>query len=360
MKCETSFSVDTVLLMFKVIVTQKHKEKNALITMSSDFKGVRMEINMNRNPLVSIYMTTYYHERYVQQALESILSQKTDFPIQICISDDASKDKTIQILKAYEEKYDFIKVNYNTRNVGLTQNMFLAKSLCDGKYICDLSGDDYWIDNEKLQKQVEFLENNPEYYAVCTSIELRPDCDEQAIKVVPDKSLVNKTFTLDMFLRGYNLPMNGIMMRNPFLDNAKKELFSIMPKASPFIDDLTDNLLILMCGKAYILSDRMVAYRVRKKIKTDKNFNSINKDLSSYEKHIDLLNYLAVYFENIDFFNRYRVATFDGYIKALKSHNLKEFNKIRKKIPMKYNGIRLMMAVWKMIPQRTFNKLRRE
>ena len=318
------------------------------------------EINMDMNPLVSVYMTTYYHEKYVEQALESVLSQKRNFPIQICISDDASKDRTTQILKIYEEKYDFIKVNYNSKNIGLTKNMYLAKSLCEGKYICDLSGDDYWIDDQKLQKQVEFLENNPTYYAVCTSIEIRPDCEKKAIKVVPDKSLVNKDFTLDMFLSGYNLPMNGIMMRNPFLDNEKKELFSIMPEASPFIDDLTDNLLILMCGKSYILSDKTVAYRVRKSIKTDKNFNSINDKLSSYEKHIELLNYLTTHFEKIDFFDRYRIATFDGYIKAVKSHNLKEFKKITKKIPMKYKGTKLMMSVWRMIPRRIIYKLRKE
>ena len=122
---------------------------------------------LSHKPLVSVYMTTYFHEKYVAQAIESVLNQKIDFPIQIVISDDASEDKTQDILLNYASKYQFIKLNFNDNNIGLTANMYKAKSLCDGKYICDLSGDDYWIDEHKLSKQVAFLEKNEDYFAVC-------------------------------------------------------------------------------------------------------------------------------------------------------------------------------------------------
>lgn len=314
----------------------------------------------NSKPLVSVYMTTYYHEKYVEQAIQSVLSQIVTFPIEIVISDDASKDATPIILKEYEKKFDFITVNLNDTNIGLTANMFLAKSLCTGKYICDLSGDDYWIDNRKLQKQVEFLETHKEYESVCTRIEMRADHENDYECLIPDEKLIDRDFTLDMFLNGENLPMNGIMMRNPFLNNKDKEFYSIMPKMSHYIDDLTDNILILTKGNSYILPDRMVAYRVRRSVKGDQNYNSINKGLDSYKKHIELLNNLDDFFgEKYDLFVRYRIVVFSGLKKAIRYGQLKVFFEIYNSIPAKYRMRGLLLSVCGMIPRKLMNKIRK-
>ena len=130
--------------------------------------------------LVSVYITTYYHEAYIAQAIESVLSQKMDFPYEIVISDDASQDRTQAIVREYAEKYDNIRYVFNESNLGLTKNVFQAKTLCRGKYMVQLSGDDYWIDERKLQKQVDFLEAHPEYFGVATRLECRTNDSQTA------------------------------------------------------------------------------------------------------------------------------------------------------------------------------------
>lgn len=316
-------------------------------------------MSSNPAPLVSVYMTTYYHEAYVKQAIESVLVQKTTFPFEIVISDDCSGDKTPEILMDYASKYENIKVNLNDRNLGLTANMYLSKSLCKGRYICDLSGDDYWIDELKLQKQFDFLENNPEYYSVCTRIEVRPDFSNRCVGLVPEETLVNRDFTLEMFIKGKNLPMNGIMMRNPFLNNEDRNLYSLMPQMSSYIDDLTDNILILMMGKSFILPESMVVYRVRDQIKNDRNFNSINKQLSSYKKHIELLNNLHSHFnDEIDLFVRYKLVTLSGLKTAIMHHQIKEFVNIYCSIPTEYKKRGLLVQTLLMVPRKIIMKVR--
>ena len=119
-------------------------------------------------PLVSISCITYNHEPYIVQALNGFLMQKTSFPFEILIHDDASTDRTADIIREYEKKFPkLIKPIYQKENqyskgftsVTATWNVPRAQ----GKYIALCEGDDYWIDENKLQMQVDFLEKNPEY-----------------------------------------------------------------------------------------------------------------------------------------------------------------------------------------------------
>lgn len=113
---------------------------------------------------VSIFCITYNHERFIAQALDSFLMQKTDFDFEIVVGEDCSTDNTRQILLAYKEKYpDKIKLVLSERNVGMHENAARTRAACDGKYIAIGEGDDYWIDRLKLQKQVGFLEANPDF-----------------------------------------------------------------------------------------------------------------------------------------------------------------------------------------------------
>lgn len=123
---------------------------------------------MKENILVSIICITYNHEKYIRYALEGFLKQKTNFKFEILIHDDASTDSTVEILKEYEKKYsDKIKVIYQKENQ-YSQGKDVSKILwkkASGKYFAFCEGDDYWIDDKKLQKQIDFLEKNREYIA---------------------------------------------------------------------------------------------------------------------------------------------------------------------------------------------------
>jgi len=118
-------------------------------------------------PLVSISCITYNHEKYIEDALQGFLSQETDFPFEILIHDDASTDRTVNILREYEVKYPklikpiYQKENQYSRGIKISATYQYPRAL--GKYIAMCEGDDYWIDPYKLQKQVDFLEANPDY-----------------------------------------------------------------------------------------------------------------------------------------------------------------------------------------------------
>lgn len=115
-------------------------------------------------PVVSISCITYNHENFIRDAIEGFLMQKTTFPVEILIHDDASTDNTAQIVKEYEEKHsDLIITIFQTENQYSQGNKPLANFVfprARGKYIALCEGDDYWTDPLKLQKQVDFLEAN--------------------------------------------------------------------------------------------------------------------------------------------------------------------------------------------------------
>jgi glycosyltransferase involved in cell wall biosynthesis len=117
-------------------------------------------------PLVSMCCITFNHEQFIEQALDSMLIQETSFPFEIIIRDDCSTDKTRDIVKKYSEKFPhIIKTILETENqYSKGVNPFIPTyERARGKYVTILEGDDYWRDNLKLQKQVDFLEKNNAY-----------------------------------------------------------------------------------------------------------------------------------------------------------------------------------------------------
>lgn len=127
---------------------------------------------MNQLPFLSVSMITYQAEAFIAEAIEGVLNQQADFPIELVIGDDCSKDRTRAICAAYAEKYpDIIRVLPPESNLGIAANTARTMGQCRGKYIAVCDGDDIWIDPCKLQKQVAFLERNPGYGAVYTDVE---------------------------------------------------------------------------------------------------------------------------------------------------------------------------------------------
>lgn len=115
-------------------------------------------------PFVSVFVCFYNQEQYAAQTLNSFLAQECNFDFEIVIGEDFSKDNTLKICIEYQKRFpDKIKLLNRKKNLGLIENFFEGLSHCKGKYIATCGGDDYWTDPLKLQKQVDFLENNPDY-----------------------------------------------------------------------------------------------------------------------------------------------------------------------------------------------------
>lgn len=115
-------------------------------------------------PLVSVCMITYNHAPYVAEAIEGVMMQECDFPVELIIGEDCSTDHTRDVLLKYKGQYpDRIRLLLREKNIGMQRNFIETLQSCSGKYIALCEGDDYWTDPYKLQKQVDFFENNKEY-----------------------------------------------------------------------------------------------------------------------------------------------------------------------------------------------------
>lgn len=121
----------------------------------------------NFHPTVSVFMMAYNHEKYIAEAIEGVLMQRTNFDFDIVIGEDCSTDNTRQIIIYYQQKHPGkFKLLLHERSIGAMSNQIAVLKACQGKYIALCEGDDYWTDPYKLQKQVDFLEAN-EGYSMC-------------------------------------------------------------------------------------------------------------------------------------------------------------------------------------------------
>lgn len=133
------------------------------------------------NMKVSVCVPTYNHEKYIGQMLDGALMQKTSFPFEIVIGDDASTDRTQDIIRNYQARFPGrIRAFLHETNQGPSEprefagrnNVLMLVKACQGEYVAMCEGDDYWTDSFKLQKQVDFLDANPDYYLSHHNVEV--------------------------------------------------------------------------------------------------------------------------------------------------------------------------------------------
>lgn len=118
-----------------------------------------VEVN---HPKLSVAMITYNHEKFIEQALDSVLMQKVDFEYEIIIGDDISTDRTREILLRYQQQHpDTIRLLLYETKMGPGGNLYNVLHNCSGEYVALLEGDDYWSAPQKLQTQVDYLDAHP-------------------------------------------------------------------------------------------------------------------------------------------------------------------------------------------------------
>lgn len=166
-------------------------------------------------PLVSIRCITYNQEKYIAQALDGFLMQETDFPFEIIVHDDASKDGTSKIIQEYEKKFPkIIKPIYETENQYSKKDNSLDRIILpylSGKYTAYCEGDDYWTNKNKLQLQIDFLEKNPEYGFCCTDVDIYyEDRNDYDLAIVKNK-FTEINFDNAIESRGYMLNLTWVM-----------------------------------------------------------------------------------------------------------------------------------------------------
>lgn len=195
-------------------------------------------------PKVSIMLITYNHEKYIAQALESILMQETQYDIEINVIEDCSTDNTQQVVMRYVQLFpDIVKPYFNKKNIGykVTQKNFIRgfKTL-KGDYFAILEGDDYWTSPHKLQKQVEFLEAHPDYVACAHNvIKMYEDGSKEPHRFLywpgkPADNTIEDIILMSSYFHTTTLTFRNVLHGNPppqFISRWSCELFVTMVHA---------------------------------------------------------------------------------------------------------------------------------
>lgn len=202
-------------------------------------------------------MLAYNHEPYIAQAIESIIFQETDLDFELIIGEDCSTDNTKEIIKKYVEKYpQKIKLVESELNVGMHENFLRTLFACDGEYICQCDGDDYWDNPLKLQIQYDFLESNKDYVLVCGNAKRFNDYNQTFEGEIPIYS-VDRDVTFRKLIRYNCITTSGIMFRNVLersdYTNDFYEIISV---------DWYNYMKLLKHGKFMYLNQIFSVYRV--------------------------------------------------------------------------------------------------
>lgn len=224
---------------------------------------VRLMTTNEGSVKVSVIVLTFNHENYITQALESILMQKVDFRYEILVGDDASSDKTPEILQKYQRRYpEIVKITLRKENVGPTRNAYELFLSAQGPYLATCEGDDFWLAPDKLKRQIDFLEAHPEYIGCSHPSKIVDECGvplkRQKLRWVCPKQNV----TLNDF-KGYFLPgqASSLVRRNIYRKYPDRD-FSAFYKANSKIGDRTTALIYLSQGTFYRFKETMGCYRV--------------------------------------------------------------------------------------------------
>lgn len=232
---------------------------------------------MNTDPLVSIICLTYNEEHFVRDTLDNILSQETNFSYEVLVYDDASDDQTSAILREYEEahpnifKLTLFEENNFKKGLGF-YGLRIGFSEAKGKYIAYCEGDDYWCDNNKLQKQVDFLESHPEFEVCAHETMIRDDYNEKENGTLFSSKTVNlfidrtKRQKYDFYdtLTGNIFHVSSMMFRK-FTFNWPSWIGQIRAM------DMVCFMLLAEKGDIYVMKDVMSVYRFNQKSITSSN-----------------------------------------------------------------------------------------
>lgn len=276
-----------------------------------------MNLKSTSAPLVSIVCLTYNEEDFVRETFDSFLSQKTNFSYEILVYDDASTDNTPNIIKEYAEKYpSFFKITLYKENnfkkglgfYGLRVGFNEAR----GKYIAYCEGDDYWCDDFKLQKQVDFLESNLQYEVCAHETLIRNDLDKKEngtlfthtnVNIFLDRTKKN-IYTFNDTLTGNIFHISSMMFRNrpinwPDWINTVTAL------------DMVLFMILAERGDVYLMRDVMSVYRHNK--------FSITSTQNQFKNQIEFNN---VSMELLDKMNDYWQGKYNKYISKIKARYL--------------------------------------
>ena len=208
-------------------------------------------------PEVTVVCLCYNHAAYIQDALEGFVMQKTDFPFEVLVHDDASTDGSADVVREYEKKYPGIvrgiyqTENQYSRGVNITREFIYP--LVKGKYVALCEGDDYWTDPLKLQKQYDILEAHAELDGCCHRVLVEKEGKKKGF-VAPDK--ISRVLKADEVITG-----GGGYISTPSLMCRRDVFVQDTPMRKVLTLDYVLQIQASLRGGMYYLEDCMAVYR---------------------------------------------------------------------------------------------------
>jgi glycosyltransferase involved in cell wall biosynthesis len=212
-------------------------------------------------PTVDVCMLTYNHAAYIEQAIESVLAQKTNFAVRLVIGDDCSTDATRQLVAAYAERYPAqFKLLFYERNIGIMPNLVRVLESCEAPFIAVLDGDDYWTDPDKLQQQVDFLTAHAAFSLCAHDVLMTREDGQPATLFSSTRPLLQQgiaTFThADVIRNGWFLPSASLLFRRAPI----RQLPAWFPTV--FSGDYSLHLLLSQAGLVHYSPATQACYRI--------------------------------------------------------------------------------------------------
>lgn len=290
-------------------------------------------------PLVSVYCFAYNHEKYIRDALDGFVSQKTTFPYEVIVHDDASTDNTARIIQEYAQMYpEIIKPIFQSDNQyskGINIFNEFIYPLLHGKYYAACEGDDYWCDNNKLQRQVDWLENNPEYVF----------CGHNTKRI---NQVTGKEDYYSIGDSDSDVTVDDVIHKTrPFFHTSSfmyRSEYAILPDAfyNKMLSDFPRAIYLGTCGKVRYLHETMSVYRLftegswsikqlskdakNQEIRIKTEINRMLKNIDDYTEHL--------YYDSISELirkNNFKILELNNEYVAIK----RDYNDLFKKLSMK-------------------------
>lgn len=277
-----------------------------------------------------VVITTYNLEKYISKAIDSVLMQKTNFKFKILIGDDASVDNTQDILKSYKEKYpEIIELKLSEKNMGSLCN---SNRLLDGlqcEYFTFLDGDDFWEDENRLQKQIDFMDSHPDYMMCAGNTQyIRNGVKAEYLLKANE---LGKTYTFEDYIAS-RMPffhVSSILLRNKIyingIPNYYKQAEKTFENCALRGEDFR-RINHLEFGPLYAMPDLFSYYRIH-----DEGMWSGSSDLKRLIESTIQNNFLRKYFLKTNYFNYFNINFSNSYSLLMK------YLIIKKNIGSSYN-----------------------
>ena len=315
---------------------------------------------MKTSPLkCTIVITAYNLEKYIAQALDSLVAQKTDFKYQILVIDDASTDNTPVILKDYEQRFtDKIRVIYNKENKGYLASANICFDQVKTPYFSFIDGDDYWLTTDRLQKAVDFLEQHPDYSMYgANSYYLRGDKFDS---LVVSEEFLDKTYSWQDLISGHCpfVHTSAIVLRNCVYNNGVPKIYHDNENTIFNCVFRGENIRFiehLRKGKIFLSKEVFSAYRIHSE--------GIWSGASEYKRNVwnlvSRLTFMQLFPDGRDFFYITAESAFDYLIKY-GAANPKQTIEKKKEPSVNYKSLRgwtkIQYKLWRHFNKKLKNK----